>query len=134
MISGACCQVEGRAVSESEDEDDGAAAEAAAQAAAVATAQADGANVVLESASRPSAGTDRGVMQIDGTLGFFCSAGRRANVVLESASRPSVGTDPGVIRVEWDPRGFWQRRPTALTFCWRAASRPSAGTDPGVRG
>lgn len=62
---GACSQVEGRAVSESEDEDDGAAAEAAAQAAAVAAAQADGANVVLENASRPSAGVGPGRVLVE---------------------------------------------------------------------
>ena len=44
-------------MSESDEEDDGMVAEAAAQAAAVAAAQADGANVVIESASRPSANT-----------------------------------------------------------------------------
>ncbi len=43
-------------MSESDEEDGAGAAEAAAQAAAVAAAQADGANVVVESASRPSAG------------------------------------------------------------------------------
>ena len=71
---GACSQVEGRAISESEDEDEGAAAEAAAQAAAVAAAQADGANVVLESASRPSAGTDPGVMRVEWYPRVFLAA------------------------------------------------------------
>lgn len=44
-------------MSESDEEEDGTVAEAAAQAAAVAAAQADGANVVIESANRPSAST-----------------------------------------------------------------------------
>ena len=47
-------------MSESEGEEDGEAAEAMARSAAVAAAQADGANVVMESASRPSAGAGQG--------------------------------------------------------------------------
>lgn len=83
-------QVEGRAVSESEDEDDGAAAEAAAQAAAVAAAQADGANVVLESASRPSAGTDPGVVRVELDARVLVSTARKGQT---GASRRCKGAE-----------------------------------------
>ncbi len=78
-------------MSESDDEDGAGAAEAAAQAAAVAAAQADGANVVVESASRPSAGAARfrrGVQAHVLALRRLRACARGVNLAMCATARP----------------------------------------------